>query len=194
MATAQEMSADDILRMTEPPQPASAATPPTARVPEMSPDEVLAFAEDGEVEEMDPREVALQAATSMYDWRNPAPDRETYFANTSTLGELKKQGVEAEGPGVGAMIGDLFVSAADAVSSTLWKYDPSNEGMVTPRNLADFVTGGAFSNLQGKASTYNPPVAFANTILRGGATVAGANEFNLDFYKTLSRGLASSPK
>ena len=188
------MSADDILRMTEPPQPASAATPPTARVPEMSPDEVLAFAEDGEVEEMDPREVALQAATSMYDWRNPAPDRETYFANTSTLGELKKQGVEAEGPGVGAMIGDLFVSAADAVSSALWKYDPSNEGMVTPRNLADFVTGGAFSNLQGKASTYNPPVAFANTILRGGATVAGANEFNLDFYKTLSRGLASSPK
>lgn len=190
------MSADDILRMTEPPpQPASTTTPPAARVPEMSPDEVLAFAEDGEVEEMDPREVALQAATSMYDWRNPAPDRETYFANKSTLGELKKQGVEAEGPGVGAMIGDLFVSATDAITSALWKYDPSNEGGgITMRNAADYLSGGAYSGLQGEASTFNPPMAMANTLLRGGATVAGANEFNLDFYKTLSRGLASSPK
>ena len=189
------MSADDILRMTEPPQPASAATPPTERVPEMSPDEVLAFAEDGEVEEMDPREVALQAATSMYDWRNPAPDRETYFANTATLADLKKQGVEAEGPGVGAMIGDLFVSATDAITSALWKYDPSNEGGgITMRNAADYLTGGAYSGLQGEASTFSPPMAMANTLLRGGATAAGAVEFAKDFYKVLGRGLASAPK
>jgi hypothetical protein len=195
MATAQEMSADDILRMTEPPQPASAATPPTARVPEMSPDEVLAFAEDGEVEEMDPREVALQAATSMYDWRNPAPDRETYFANKSTLADLKKQGVEAQGPGVGAMAQDLFVSAVDAISSAVWKYDPANEGAITPRNVADFVTKGAFSNLQGEASTYNPAAAaYDSFVLRGGATAAGAVEFAKDFYKVLGRGLASAPK
>jgi hypothetical protein len=104
-------------------------------------------------------------------------------------------GQRGEGPGVGAMIGDLFVSATDAITSALWKYDPSNEGGgITMRNAADYLTGGAYSGLQGEASTFNPPMAMANTLLRGGATVAGANEFNLDFYKTLSRGLASSPK
>ena len=178
------------------PQPAAPTTQAATAAPqEMSDEEVLAFIEGGEVEEEDPREVALKVATSMYDWRNPAPDRETYFANKSTLGELKKQGVEAEGPGVGAMIGDLFVSATDAITSALWKYDPSNEGGgITMRNAADYLTGGAYSGLQGEASTFSPPMALANTLLRGGATVAGANEFNLDFYKTLSRGLASSPK
>ena len=127
MATAKEMSSEEVLRAMGAQQPAAPSTPPVAgSVPELSDEEVFAFMEEGQVEEVDSREVALRMATSMYDWRNPAPDRETYFANKSTLGELKKQGVEAEGPGVGAMVQDLFVSATDAITSALWKYDPSN--------------------------------------------------------------------
>lgn len=193
---AQAMTAEEFLRDEDVEQLTAAPVAPTAAdvPPPMTAEEYMAFEED-EPEGEDPREFMLQDAMSMYDWRNPAPDRETYFANTATLADLKKQGVEAQGPGVGAMAQDLFVSAVDAISSAVWKYDPANEGTITPRNVADFVTKGAFSNLQGKASTYNPAAAaYDSFVLRGGATAAGAVEFAKDFYKVLGRGLASAPK
>ena len=82
MAIAQETSAEDILRMTQPQQPSGApAATPSSAMPEFSPDEVMSLAAEGqEPEEADPRDVALQGATAMYDWRNPRPSREEYFS------------------------------------------------------------------------------------------------------------------
>jgi hypothetical protein len=188
MVASQGRTAQEIMQ-------AQQAAPAETAVPARTAEEILAMdAANPKPEGRDAVEVMARGATAMYDWRNPRPSREEYFGNKALLADLKKQGVEADGPGVGAMIGDLFVSGADAISSAVWKYDPANEGSITLRNAADFVTRGMYSNLQGKPSTFNPGAAMIETGRRAGATLAGANEFNLDFYKSLSRGLASSPK
>ncbi len=195
MAIAEAITAEEFLRqqgagspvVPEPVTPAAQAPAP------ISAEEFLATEAPQDMPEAErPQEFMFEQATAMYDWRNPRVSRDEYFANKQALADLAKDGYEVEAPGVAGGLKEMFLSAVDAFNTAVWKYDPANEGQTTMRNLADFATRGAFSNLQLKPSTYNPPAAMIDTGTRGLATLAGANAFNKDFYKTLARGMAAT--
>jgi hypothetical protein len=190
MAMAAPLSAEEFLRNSEPTD--AGAQGVATQPPPLTAEEFLAVSESGEPQFEDPRQFRFRSASSMYDWRNPRPSRDEYFDNKTELAQLEKEGYAMQGPGIKAGLTDMFISFGDAVATALWKYDPDNEGQITPRNAADFVTRGLYSNLQGQPSTYNPGMAMIDTGARLGASLAGSNAFNKDFYKTLARGMAAN--
>jgi hypothetical protein len=157
-------------------------------------------------QEVDLNQLLAEDATSMYDWRTPAPDKQTYFNNKALIADLQKQGALPPKPGMMDAVGSMIETVADGINTMLWKYDPENEGKTSWQNMEDLASlmgpvpgmpavNRRIMGIEDRPNTANPPLAISETVRRAPATLAMSAAWTDDFYKSLRDGImANAPK